>query len=132
MDTIPGYYVLLEQTLMGLLGRVVSRPRTTLLDPPVPLELIQHDLEKFRKHSALHIEQAARGCVYRIAVRILLSTSSALITGRIRSEKVSPPTDLEMESNSTDLPNLRWHTLTTFSIFSYYSLKIVLPGNSSW
>lgn len=68
MEDRPGYYVHLEQLLLGLLGRIVARPRTTLLDPPVPLELIQPDLEKFREHTTLHIEQAARSCVYRIAV----------------------------------------------------------------
>jgi hypothetical protein len=64
------YHVHLEQSLLDLLGRVVSRPRTSLLDPPVPLELIQADLENFKEHSTLHIEQAARSCVYRIAVRL--------------------------------------------------------------
>jgi hypothetical protein len=68
MEDRPAYYVHLEQLLMGLLTRVISRPRTTLLDPPVPLELIRNDLETFRPHSSLHIEQAARSCVYRIAV----------------------------------------------------------------
>ena len=69
MEERPGYHVHLEKLLLELLGRIVLRPRTTLLDPPVPLELIQPDLEKFNEHSALHIEQAARSCVYRIAVR---------------------------------------------------------------
>lgn len=63
-----GYHVQLEQMFVELLSRIVSRPRTTLLEPAVPLELIQQDLEEFRTHSALHIEQAARSCVYRIAV----------------------------------------------------------------
>jgi hypothetical protein len=69
MENRAGYHVQLEQVLMELLERVVRRPRTTLLDPPVLLELNQSDLERFREHSALHIEQAARSCVYRIAVR---------------------------------------------------------------
>jgi hypothetical protein len=68
MDQRPPYLVELENGLIGLLNRVVSRPRTSLLDPPVPLELIQTDLPKFTQHSSLHIEQAARSCVYRIAV----------------------------------------------------------------
>jgi len=68
MEGRAGYHVQLEHMLMELLERVVRRSRTTLLDPPVPLELIQSDLEKFKQHSALRIEQAARSCVYRIAV----------------------------------------------------------------
>lgn len=68
MEDRTGYHVPLEQSLLDLLGRIVSRPRTTLLDPPVPLGLVQPDLEKFKEHSTLHIEQAARSCVYRIAV----------------------------------------------------------------
>ncbi len=68
MEDRPGYHVHLEQLLLDLLARIVPRPRTTLLDPPVPLELIQPDLEKFRQHTTLHIEQAARSFVYRIAV----------------------------------------------------------------
>lgn len=67
-DDRPGYYMHLEQVLMDLVGRTVSRPRTTLLDPPVPLNLIQKDLDVFRQHAPLHIDQAARGCVYRISV----------------------------------------------------------------
>jgi hypothetical protein len=69
MEDRPEYHVYLEQSLLDVLSRIVSRPRATLLDPPVPLELIQPDLERFKEHSALHIEQAARSCVYRIAVR---------------------------------------------------------------
>ena len=68
MEATPEYHVLLEDMILALLARVVARPRETLLDPPVPLELVKHDLEKFRTHSALHIEQASRSCVYRIAV----------------------------------------------------------------
>jgi hypothetical protein len=70
MEERPDYYVHLERALMNLLARVVQRPRTTLLDPPVPLELISNDLGKFRQYSPLHIEQAARSCVYRISVCI--------------------------------------------------------------
>ena len=81
MENRPGYHVFLEQMLLELLGRVVPRPRTTLLDPPVPLELIQPDLAKFREQSALHIEQAARSCVYRIAVCIIIPLFLQL-TGR--------------------------------------------------
>ena len=47
MEDRPEYHVHLEQSLLGVLSRIVSRPRTSLLDPPVPLELIQPDLEKF-------------------------------------------------------------------------------------
>lgn len=68
MDDRAGYYVYLEQVLINLVRRTVSRPRTTLLDPPVPLDLIQSDLDVFRPYSALQIDQAARGCVYRISV----------------------------------------------------------------
>jgi hypothetical protein len=71
MEDRPIYYVHLEQMLMELVGRVVSRPRTTLLEPPVSRELVQKDLDVFKQHSALHIDQAARGCVYRIAVSSL-------------------------------------------------------------
>lgn len=74
MDDRPQYYVYLEQQLMELLGKVVSRPRTTLLDNPVQLVLIHDDLEKFRTHSSLHIEQAARSCVYRIAASSYIQT----------------------------------------------------------
>ena len=68
MNERPEYVVLLENKLMWLLRRVLARPRNTLLDPPVPLERIQDDLRGFQEYSVLHIEQAARGCVYRIAV----------------------------------------------------------------
>ena len=68
MENTPEYHVLLEGLMLDLLARVVSRPRESLLEPPVPLELVKHDLETFRTHSALHIEQAARSCVYRISV----------------------------------------------------------------
>jgi len=68
MEKTPEYHVLLEGMMLDLLARVVTRPRESLLEPPVPLELVKDDLEKFRTHPALHIEQAARSCVYRIAV----------------------------------------------------------------
>jgi hypothetical protein len=60
----------LENEFLSILRRVVTRPRTSLLEPPVPVELVQTDLEnaKFREYSSLHIEQAVRSCVYRIAV----------------------------------------------------------------
>jgi len=58
----------LEKPLMELLSRVIKRQRTTLLEPPVPVELVQKDLEKFRDYSSLQIDQAARSCVYRISV----------------------------------------------------------------
>lgn len=74
MEERPNYYVHLEMAIMDLLGRVVQRPRTTLLDPPVPFELIANDLEKFKTHSALHIDQAARSCVYRISVHLQFSS----------------------------------------------------------
>ena len=70
METTPEYHVLLEGMILDLLARVVARPRETLLEPPVPLELVRDDMEKLRTHSALHIEQASRSCVYRIAVSI--------------------------------------------------------------
>lgn len=84
MEEGPNYHVQLEMGIMDLLGRVVQRPRTTLLDPPVPFELIANDLEKFRPHSTLHIEQAARSCVYRISVRRQLHIANRrmrLVTG---------------------------------------------------
>jgi hypothetical protein len=68
METTAEYHVLLEGMILEVLARVVTRQRESLLQPPVPLELVKHDLDKFRAHSALHIEQAARSCVYRIAV----------------------------------------------------------------
>jgi hypothetical protein len=68
MEDRPEYFVKLEEMVLKTLRRVVSRPRTTLLDPPVSLELVQDDLANFRKHSSLRIEQAARSCVYRISV----------------------------------------------------------------
>jgi hypothetical protein len=71
MEDRPEYFINLEKIVLETLRRVVSRPRTTLLDPPVPLELIQTDLANFRKQSALRIEQAARSVVYRIAVKPL-------------------------------------------------------------
>jgi hypothetical protein len=71
MKDIPEYFTDLENLFLETLRRVVSRPRTTLLDPPVPLELIQNEIANFRKHSALRIEQATRNVVYRIAVRPL-------------------------------------------------------------
>jgi hypothetical protein len=77
MEERPVYYVQLERAIVNLLGRVVQRPRTTLLDPPVPLELLANDLEKFRQYSPLHIEQAARSCVYRISVYSILSSLTA-------------------------------------------------------
>jgi len=58
----------LEKPLMELLSRVIKRQRKTLLEPPVPVELVQKDLENFREYSSLQIDQAARSCVYRIAV----------------------------------------------------------------
>jgi hypothetical protein len=65
------YFVQMEGTLLDLVNRTVTRPRETLFDPPVPLELVQDDLEKFRGQSSLRIEQAARSCVYRISVYLL-------------------------------------------------------------
>jgi len=83
MDNRPGYYVHLEQILMELVARVVSRPRTTLLEPPVPRELVQNVLDAFKQHSALHIDQAARSCVYRIAV-----SSSLFLSPNFRTRLV--------------------------------------------
>jgi len=68
MEDSAAYHIALEHSLLDLLGRVVPRAHTTPLDPPVPLELVQPDFEKFRNHSVQKIEQAARSCVYRIAV----------------------------------------------------------------
>jgi hypothetical protein len=86
MEDRPGYYVHLEKMILDLLNRVVSRTRTTLLDPPVPLELVQTDLESFRHYSGLHIEQAARNCVYRIAV--LISSIHSQSDRRMQLERV--------------------------------------------
>lgn len=72
METTPEYHVRLEEIILDLLARVVARPRESLLEPPVPLEMVKDDLEKLRTHSALHIEQASRSCVYRIAVFLTL------------------------------------------------------------
>src|SRR5262245_59779234 len=51
-------HVQLENEFIAILTRVVSRPRTTPLDPPVSIDLIQADLDKgdnFKKYSPLHI-----------------------------------------------------------------------------
>jgi len=68
---------------MELVAKIVSRPRTTLLEPPVPRELVQNDLYAFNQHSALHIDQAARSCVYRITV-----SSSLLLSAKVRTRLV--------------------------------------------
>ena len=68
MEETPQYFVQIEAKLIDLLNRVVKRPRTTLLEPPVPLDLVQPELDNFKGHSSFHIEQAARSCVYRISV----------------------------------------------------------------
>lgn len=69
MEGSPGYHRALEHALTDLLARVVTRKRSSPLDPPVPLDLVAPDFEKFKGHPVQHIEQAARSCVYRIAVR---------------------------------------------------------------
>jgi hypothetical protein len=66
-----GPHVEVGNALLEILQRVVKRPRMSLLDPPVSLALVQGNLAEFREYSALHIEQAARSCVYRIAVGTL-------------------------------------------------------------
>jgi hypothetical protein len=70
MEERSRYYVQLEEALVSLLLRVVSRPRNSPLDPPVPLQLIQNDVDNLKQisESNSHIEQAARSCVIRIAV----------------------------------------------------------------
>jgi hypothetical protein len=68
MEGSPGYHRALEHALSSLLARVVTRKRTSPLDPPVPLDLVAPDFEHFKGHPVQHTEQAARSCVYRIAV----------------------------------------------------------------
>ena len=94
MEERPAYYVRLEEALMGLLSQIISRPRTSILDPPVSLELVQNDLEKFKEVPPIHIEQAARTCVYRIAVSI----SICHINRRILLERVSVLMASKMEA----------------------------------
>jgi len=79
MEDSVGYHTALERSLLDLLSRAVPRPRTTPLDPPVPPELVRPDFEKFTGHSVHKIEQAARSCVYRIAVNKTLFYSLLIL-----------------------------------------------------